>query len=96
MRFVALEVLDLQPVKGGGDQGVLRVYSSEAYARSRHPTAQIVPISVLVERDEPVKQRAVRPEFIGDFCVDCGSDKLIQDGTCKVCLACGSRVGGCS
>lgn len=34
--------------------------------------------------------------FTGSICPNCGSAKVIRNGTCELCLGCGNSVGGCS
>lgn len=34
--------------------------------------------------------------FIGDICPTCGGARVIRNGTCELCLDCGTSVGGCS
>ncbi|MBR9701208.1 adenosylcobalamin-dependent ribonucleoside-diphosphate reductase [Candidatus Woesearchaeota archaeon] len=62
------------------------VHIKEAPARKTHQT-------VLAETSGKAIQEAKDQGFTGEECSECGSLKMKQNGTCNLCLDCGSTTG---
>lgn len=53
-------------------------------------------LNIVSDRMEATKgyQKDIRGEMLyGEVCSHCGSDRLMRNGTCKVCLDCGTTTG---
>ncbi|MDY2777380.1 MAG: vitamin B12-dependent ribonucleotide reductase [Collinsella sp.] len=85
---------ELQPVVSTDEMDRLR-REKEAILREEADAVDMGDFFTIAFVDERAKEAAQHGErlFDGSTCSNCGSSRLVQNGTCKVCLDCGTTTG---
>jgi len=57
-------------------------------------TRQEIEVNTVLLKTEMNNSKEEKGEVLyGEYCSNCGSDRMIRNGTCKVCMDCGSTTG---
>ena len=77
-----------------GDYSRCQVKPAHHYKRSESQPHQIEMAQVAQIAEAPIDLDDESLEHVyGEICSSCGSDRLVRNGTCKVCLDCGTTTG---
>lgn len=81
-----------------GDYSRCQVKPTHHYKRSEFVPTQVDMSSMsgmteLDDGEQPTDDAESGERLYGEICPNCGSDRMVRNGTCKVCLDCGSTTG---
>ena len=81
-----------------GDYSRCQVKPDRHYKRSEFEPKQVDMSSMsgmaeLDDGEQPTDDAESGERLYGEVCPNCGSDRMVRNGTCKVCLDCGSTTG---
>lgn len=75
-----------------GDYSRCQVKPAEHHFRSEKEPHQMEMTQVAALPEKEIDEESSE-RIYGETCSNCGSDRLIRNGTCKVCLDCGTTTG---